>query len=125
MKEYVVRLRKMGRGEAPRISVWRRDSIKRPLTRTPNEELIMWFQCSRLAPHSAEMPALLAINRTQYERARDMGELSQADWIQQYGQHGKAFSDAKKCFDPHNVLKPGPAICPNRPSAIEALNPRG
>jgi hypothetical protein len=58
---------------SPRFSVWRRNSIKRPLTRMPNEALVVRFQCSRLPPPSADMSAVLAINRTLYERARDMG----------------------------------------------------
>jgi cytokinin dehydrogenase len=104
---------------SPRFSVWRRTSIKRPLTRMPNEALVVRFQCSRLPPPSADMPAVLAMNRTLYERARDVGGTrlttsaipwSQADWIQQYGPAWKTFSDAKKRFDTNNVLTPGPGI---------------
>lgn len=107
---------------SPRFSLWRRNSIKRPLTRMPNEALVMRFQCSRLPPPSADMSPVLAMNRTLYERARDFGgtrlttsaiPLSQADWIQQYGPAWKAFSDAKRRFDPNNVLTPGPGIFPS------------
>jgi hypothetical protein len=55
---------------SPRFSVWRRNSIKRPLTRIPNEALVVRFQCSRLPPPSADISAVLAMNRTLYERAR-------------------------------------------------------
>jgi cytokinin dehydrogenase len=107
---------------SPRFSVWRRNSIKRPLTRMPNEALVVRFQCSRLPPPSADISAVVAMNRTLYERARDMGgtrlttsaiPMSQADWIQQYGSAWKAFSDAKGRFDPNNVLTPGPGIFPS------------
>jgi cytokinin dehydrogenase len=107
---------------SPRFSVWRRNSIKRPLTRMPNEALVVRFQCSRLPPPSADMSAVLAMNRTLFERARDMGgtrlttsaiPLSQADWIQQCGPAWKAFSAAKRRFDPNNVLTPGPGIFPS------------
>jgi cytokinin dehydrogenase len=107
---------------SPRFSLWRRNSIKRPLTRVPNEALVMRFQCSRLPPPSADMSEVLAMNRTLFERARDMGgnrlttsaiPLSQSDWIQQYGPAWKAFSDAKRRFDPNNVLTPGPGMFPN------------
>jgi hypothetical protein len=79
---------------SPRFSAWRRSSIKRPLTRMPDEALVVRFQCSRLPPPSADMSAVLAMNRTLYERARDMGgtrlttsaiPMSQVDWVQQYG----------------------------------------
>lgn len=106
---------------SPRFSVWRRNSIKRPLTRMPNEALVIRFQCSRLPPPSADVSALLAMNRTLYERAREMGgtrlttsaiAMSQADWIQEFGPAWKAFSGAKRRFDPNNVLTPGPGIFP-------------
>ena len=106
---------------SPRFSVWRRNSIKRPLTRMPNEARVIRIQCSRNPPPSADMSAVLATNRTLYERARDLGgtrlttsaiPMSQADWIQQYGPAWKAFSAAKRRFDPNNVLTPGPGIFP-------------
>jgi cytokinin dehydrogenase len=106
---------------SPRFSVWRRNSIKRPLTPMPNEALVVRFQCSRLPPPSADMTSVLAMNRTLYERAREMGgtrlttsaiALSQTDWIQQYGPAWTAFSAAKRRFDPNNVLTPGPGMFP-------------
>jgi FAD/FMN-containing dehydrogenase len=39
--------------------------------------------------------------------------LSQGDWIQQFGPAWKAFSAAKRRFDPNNVLTPGPGIFPS------------
>jgi FAD/FMN-containing dehydrogenase len=104
----------------PRFSVWRTSSIKRPLTRVPNEDVVVRFQCSRNPP-PAEVPAVIAMNRTLYERARDMGgthvttsaiPLSQADWIHHYGPAWAPFRDAKRQYDPSNVLTPGPGIFP-------------
>jgi cytokinin dehydrogenase len=104
---------------SPRFSVWRRNGIKRPLTRMPDEALVVRFQCSRLPPPSVDMSAVLAMNRTLYERARNMGgarlttsaiPLTRTDWIEEFGPAWKAFGDAKKRFDPNNVLTPGPGI---------------
>lgn len=106
---------------APRFSVWRRASIKRPLARVPNEDLVVRFQCSRNPPASAEMPSILAMNRTLYERARDLGgtrattaaiPFSQPDWVHYYGPAWRSFRDAKARFDPNSVLTPGPGIFP-------------
>jgi cytokinin dehydrogenase len=64
----------------------------------------------------------IAMNRTLYERAREMGgtrvtstaiPFSQADWIQHYGPIWESFRDAKNRFDPHNVLTPGQGIFPS------------
>ena len=104
---------------SPRFSVWRRASIKRPLARVPDEDLVVRFQCSRIPPASADMPSILAMNRTLYERARDLGgtrlttaaiPFSQRDWIHHYGPAWRSFQDAKTRFDPNNVLTPGPGI---------------
>lgn len=106
---------------APRFSVWRRASIKRPLIRLPNEDLVVRFQCSRNPPASADMPAILAMNRTLYVRARDLGgtrlttaaiPFSQPDWIHTFGPKWTSFRDAKARYDPNSVLTPGPGIFP-------------
>lgn len=103
----------------PRFSVWQKNRVKRPLMRLPDEELIVRFQCSRNPPATADVSALIAMNRTLFERARAIGgtrlitsalPLSQADWIQNFGPAWPAFSDAKRQFDPRNVLTPGPGI---------------
>jgi FAD/FMN-containing dehydrogenase len=56
------------------------------------------------------------MNRTLYERARDMGgtrmtssaiPFSHADWIQHYGPAWEFFRTAKQRFDPNHVLNPG------------------
>ncbi len=101
---------------SPRFSVWRRSSMKRPLARVPEGELIYRFQLGRVPPATADIAALVAMNRTLYERARDLGgtrmtssaiPFSQADWIRHYGPAWKAFAAAKARYDPNNVLTPG------------------
>jgi len=105
----------------PRFSVWRRAGITRPLTPLPDEDVVVKFQCSRSPPASADIPAILAMNRTLYERARDLGgtrltttaiPFSQRDWIHTFGPAWASFRDAKARFDPNSVLTPGPGIFP-------------
>jgi len=64
----------------------------------------------------ADIPSFIALNRTLYERARDMGgtrltssaiPFTQADWIRHYGPAWEPFRAAKQRYDPKNVLTPG------------------
>jgi FAD/FMN-containing dehydrogenase len=105
----------------PRMSAWRRSSMKRPFVRLPNEDIVFRFQISRVLPASADISSAIAINRTLYERARAMGgtrmttsaiPFSQADWIQHYGPVWESVQAAKKRFDPNNVLAPGHGMFP-------------
>jgi cytokinin dehydrogenase len=105
------------------FSVWRTSSMKRPLARVPKEALVVRFQLSRMPPASfTDISSLVAMNRTLYERARDMGgtrltttaiPFSQADWIQHYGPVWESFRNAKQRFDPNNVLTPGQGMFPS------------
>jgi cytokinin dehydrogenase len=107
----------------PRFSVWRRNSMKRPLARLPSEDLVARFQVSRQPPASfTDIDSLVRMNRTLYERAREMGgtrltstaiPFSQADWIQHYGPVWESFRAAKNRFDPNNVLTPGEGMFPS------------
>ena len=104
------------------FSVWRTSSMKRPLARVPKEDLVVRFQLLRRPPASfTDIGSLVAMNRTLYERARDMGgtrltttamPFSQADWIQYYGPVWESFRSAKQRFDPNNVLTPGQGMFP-------------
>jgi FAD/FMN-containing dehydrogenase len=97
--------------------------MKRPLARVPSEDLIARFQVSRQPPASfTDIDSLVRMNRTLYERARDIGgtrltstaiPFSQADWIQHYGPVWDSFRDAKGRFDPNNVLSPGQGLFPS------------
>jgi hypothetical protein len=57
------------------MSAWRRATIKRPLTRMPDEEMIYRSQLSRTLPAGTDTASMIALNRTLYERARDMGDV--------------------------------------------------
>jgi len=104
------------------FSVWKTSRIRRPLTRVPSEDLAVRFQLLRRPPASfTDVDALVAMNRTLYERARDIGgtrltttalPFSQADWIQYYGPVWELLRTAKQRFDPNNVLTPGQGIFP-------------
>jgi cytokinin dehydrogenase len=100
----------------PRMSAWRRSAIKRPLIRLPDEEIVFRFQLSRVLPASTDTQLMIALNRTLYERARDMGgyrmtssavPFSPADWMRHYGPAWQSIQAAKMRFDPKNVLTPG------------------
>jgi cytokinin dehydrogenase len=100
----------------PRMSAWRRNVIKRPLTRVPDEEMIYRFQLSRILPAGTDTGSMIALNRTLYERARDIGgyrmtssavAMSQDDWKRHYGPAWQTVQAAKTKFDPKNVLTPG------------------
>jgi len=105
----------------PRMSAWRRDVIKRPLTPMPTEEIIYRFQLSRTLPAGTDTQAMIALNRTLYERARDIGgyrmtssavPMTQADWMRHYGPVWPMIETAKKNYDPKNVLTPGHGMFP-------------
>jgi cytokinin dehydrogenase len=100
----------------PRFSVWQRKSMKRPLARVPDGDLVYRFQLGRVPPETADIAALVAMNRTLYERARDLGgtrmtssaiPFSPEDWVRHYGPAWPAFAAAKARYDPKNVLTPG------------------
>jgi len=105
----------------PRMSAWRRNSIKRPLTRVPDEEIIYRFQLSRILPAGTDVEPIIALNRKLYERAREMGgyrmtssavAMSQDDWKKHYGSAWPMVESAKAKFDPKKVLTPGYAMFP-------------
>lgn len=98
---------------APWISAWRGNVFKRPLARVAKEELIFRTQFNRVLPNKADIPAFLAINRSLYEEARDLGgtrltasaiPFTQDDWKRHYGEAWGPFEAAKKKYDPKNVL---------------------
>jgi cytokinin dehydrogenase len=105
----------------PRMSAWRRNVIKRPLTRMPDEDIIFRFQLSRTLPAGTNTESMIALNRTLYERARDMGgfrmtssavPMTQADWARHYGPAWSMVQAAKAKYDPEKVLTPGHGMFP-------------
>src|SRR5262245_20405578 len=107
----------------PRMSAWRRNVIKRPLTRMPDEEIIYRFQLSRTLPAGTNTESMIALNRTLYERARDIGgfrmtssavPMTQPDWVRHYGPVWPMVQAAKRKYDPKNVLTPGHGMFPEQ-----------
>jgi cytokinin dehydrogenase len=105
----------------PRMSAWRRNVIKRPLTRMPDEDIIYRFQLSRTLPAGTNTQSMIELNRILYERARDMGgfrmtssavPMTQADWGRHYGPVWPMVQAAKRKYDPKNVLTPGHGMFP-------------
>lgn len=105
----------------PRMSAWRRNTMKRPFVRLPDEEMVYRFQLSRTLPAGTDTQSMIALNRALYERARDMGgyrltssavPMSQDDWKRHYGPAWQTVQAAKTKFDPKNVLTPGHGMFP-------------
>jgi cytokinin dehydrogenase len=80
------------------------------------------FQLSRTLPAGTDTSSMITLNRTLYERARDMGgyrmtssavEMSQDDWKRHYGPVWQIVQAAKTKFDPRNVLTPGHGMFPS------------
>ena len=77
----------------------------------PDEEIIYRFQLSRVLPAGTHSSAMIALNRTLYERARHMGghrmtssavPMSQDDWKRHYGPGLADRPGSKTKFDPKN-----------------------
>ena len=105
----------------PRMSAWRRSTMKRPLVRLPDEEIVYRFQLSRILPAGTDTQSMIALNRALYERARDLGgyrltssavPMSQDDWKRHYGPAWQTVQAAKTKYDPKNVLTPGHGMFP-------------
>jgi cytokinin dehydrogenase len=105
----------------PRMSAWRRSAIKRPLTRMPDEDIVYRFQLSRVLPAGTDTQSMITLNRTLYERARDIGgfrmtssavPMTQADWMRHYGPVWPSVQAAKNKYDPKNVLTPAHGMFP-------------
>jgi FAD/FMN-containing dehydrogenase len=88
----------------------------------PDEEIIYRFQLSRVLPAGTDTASMIGLNRTLYERARDMGgyrmtssavAMSQEDWKRHYGSAWQIVQTAKTKFDPKNVLTPGHGMFPD------------
>jgi FAD/FMN-containing dehydrogenase len=93
--------------------------LTNPLLCAPAEDVAFSVVLLRTA-QPATADGMLALNRTLYERARDLGgkrviwgaiPFSAADWADHYGEQvGARFREAKRRYDPRNVLTPGPGI---------------
>ncbi|HYP53556.1 MAG TPA: FAD-binding protein [Pyrinomonadaceae bacterium] len=97
---------------------FRKSRLKRPMLRTPDEEVFFLFDILRTIPHEA-VSAVLAENRNLYERARDLGgkfytisavQMDTHDWTKHFQPFWGHLVSEKSKHDPANVLGPGPGV---------------
>ncbi|HEY8203080.1 MAG TPA: hypothetical protein VII47_17230 [Actinomycetota bacterium] len=94
----------------------------RSLLRIPSGELAWQFDIFRTALPTALTPELMVqANRSLFEQVRDLGgyrypvgavPVSQDDWIQHFGPLWSVLAEAKRRYDPDNILTPGQGIFP-------------
>ncbi|CAM3622555.1 FAD-binding protein [Nocardiopsis gilva] len=93
-----------------------------PLPRTPDTRLVFLFALLKTATPGPGVPdadAMIAANRSLYERARDLGAvrypvgsvpMSRGDWEAHFGDQWPVFAAAKRAYDPAGILAPGQGI---------------
>lgn len=100
------------------LSPIRRQAVTSPLLRMPADKLCYAFNLIRIpaTDSSAEACGLVHANRAVYERVRAAGgtlypvsavAMSAEDWRAHFGPVFDRLRDAKRSFDPGNVLAPG------------------
>jgi cytokinin dehydrogenase len=97
-----------------------RTRLATPLLRLPDEPVIFLFSLLRTTPPDQRAVAdTIADNRKLYDRARAHGgtaypvgtiPFTHHDWQTHYGTSWKTLLDAKRRYDPHNLLTPGHGI---------------
>ncbi|MDN3356942.1 FAD-binding protein [Actinomadura sp. DC4] len=98
----------------------RRRHLRTPLLRVPDEELAFLFALLKASSPGAEDPAaMVAANRTLYERARAAGgtqypvgavPMTHADWRRHFGAQWPRLETARRRYDPAGILTPGQGI---------------
>jgi cytokinin dehydrogenase len=98
----------------------RRDRLKMPLLRVPDEPVIFLFALLRTAqPEPRAVASMIADNRMLYDRACALGAMAypigtipftRQDWSAHFGTTWTMLSEAKRSCDPHNLLTPGQNI---------------
>jgi len=92
--------------------------LKRPMLRTPDEEIFFLFDILRTVPNEA-VEAVVAENRRLYEENRDLGgkfytisaaPLDHHDWVRHFQPFWGRLASEKSKHDPDNVLGPGPGV---------------
>lgn len=96
------------------------DRFKLPLFRTPNEQVVFLFSILRTAPlDDATVRKMLDDNRRFFEKNRDIGgtrypvdaiKFFHSDWQQHFGSAWSRLVNAKRRYDPDNLLTPGQDI---------------
>jgi cytokinin dehydrogenase len=100
------------------VSAFRRQAISSPLLRLPADDLVYAFNFVRIpaTDDRAEAHRLVAANQAIYERViADGGTLYpvsafpmfRTDWRRHFGPTFRQLRDAKRTYDPTNVLTPG------------------
>jgi len=95
--------------------------LGQPFVRVPDSPVVFLLALLRAVspPDEAETQRLIAVNRSQYDRAVAVGgthypvgaiPLTEPDWKTHYGDQWPAFRAAKRKYDPRNVLTPGQTI---------------
>jgi FAD/FMN-containing dehydrogenase len=100
------------------LSPLQRSAITSPLLQLPQDDLLYAFNLVRIPATDAvaEADRLIKANRAIYERVRAAGgtlypvsafPMSADDWRRHFGSSWAQFRDAKRKFDPRQVLTPG------------------
>ncbi len=93
-------------------------SVQTPLVRLPQENVVFPFNLIRIPPSNdvASAEQMVAKNRGLYERILNAGgcqypvsalPMSKNDWTHHFGSKWSQLADAKRRYDPLNVLTPG------------------
>jgi cytokinin dehydrogenase len=93
-------------------------SVHTPLVRLPKENVVFAFNLIRIPPSNdvASAEQMVAKNRMLYERIRAAGgfqypvsalPMSSNDWKHHFGSKWSLLADAKRRYDPLNILAPG------------------
>lgn len=100
------------------LSAFRRQAVTSPLLRLPADDLVYAFNFVRIpaTDDRAEADRLVSANRATYERVVGEGgtlypvsafPMSADDWRQHFGPAFHQLRDAKRTYDPRDVLTPG------------------
>ena len=105
------------------LSAFRREAVTSPLLRLPADDLVYAFNFVRIpaTDDRAEADRLVAANRAAYERIRVEGgtlypvsafPMSRIHWRRHFGPAFRQLRDAKRTYDPWDVLTPGYQVFP-------------
>jgi cytokinin dehydrogenase len=110
------------------LSAFRRQAVTSPLLRLPADDLVYAFNFVRIpaTDDRAEADRLVSANRATYERVGATGgtlypvsafPMSHNDWRRHFGPAFQRLREAKRTYDPSNVLTPGYEVLGARQSA--------
>ena len=96
----------------------RAGAFRTPLLRLPDEDIVFPFNLIRIPASNDPLAtgAMVAQNRSLYDRIRRAGgvlypvsafSMSTADWQDHFGPHWPQLREAKRRYDPANLLTPG------------------